>query len=358
MGNEVYRPKRRRGRRLRRLLVALLLAAVVAAIASFFICQKYLVYTDDGVRLDPKAAKAASSGAGTQRPAASPLVVDVEVEIGKADYSAIVTDAGSDLAPLHARYLTADQITAENLKSAAGLVKAAGGDMLVLQMKPASGKLSWKSSVELAEEADVNGTLELADTIAALRDDGIRFGAAVSCLADSALAQAQPELALKTGGTPYSDGSGSWLDPTNKDVQAYIQALCRELSDLGFEEIFCSFLQMPATTADLEIGEDLTRSDAVMAFAAELRRSLRGTDTKLSIICSTDSIAYDRAAQTGQDLALLPRVFDRLCVFTDASTLTMLQEKMTAAYESLDTETRVAPFIPAKRESGCWILTT
>ena len=84
MGNEVYRPKRRRGRRLRRLLVALLLAAVVAAIASFFICQKYLVYTDDGVRLDPKAAKAASSGAGTQRPAASPLVVDVEVEIGKA----------------------------------------------------------------------------------------------------------------------------------------------------------------------------------------------------------------------------------------------------------------------------------
>ena len=126
---------------------------------------------------------------------------------------------------------------------------------------------------------------------------------------------------------------------------------------MGFEEIICSFMQTPATTADLELGEDVTRSDAVMAFAKRIRRELKGKAT-LSVICSVDSVAYDRANLTGQDLALLPRVFDRLCVFTDAATLSMLQDKMTEAFPDLDTETRVVPFIPAKRDAGSWILTT
>ena len=127
---------------------------------------------------------------------------------------------------------------------------------------------------------------------------------------------------------------------------------------MGFEEIYCSFMQMPATTADLELGEDVTRSDAVMGFAHKLRRSLKDTGVKLSVICSVDSVAYDRANLTGQELDLLPRVFDRLCVFTDAATLSLLQDKMTEAYPELDAETRVVPFIPAKRDTGSWILTT
>ena len=53
MAYEVYRPKSRRGRRLWRILLAVVLALVIAVIALFFICQKYLVYTADGVRIDP-----------------------------------------------------------------------------------------------------------------------------------------------------------------------------------------------------------------------------------------------------------------------------------------------------------------
>ena len=96
MSYEVYRPKSRPGKRLRRILTAVLLAAVVAAITLFFVCQKYLVYTANGVRIDPKAASAAAAGS-TPAPEVSPLVVDVEVEIGKTDYSALVTDAGTGL---------------------------------------------------------------------------------------------------------------------------------------------------------------------------------------------------------------------------------------------------------------------
>ena len=358
MAYEVYRPKRRPGRRLPRILAALVLAAVVAVIALFFICQKYLVYTADGVRIDPKAASAAASASATPAPEVSPLVVDVEVEIGKTDYSALVTDAGTGLSAVRGRYLTADQITPENLKSAAVQVKAAGGDTLVLQMKPAGGKLSWKSGVVLADEVNANGTRDLADTFSELRDDGLHLAAAVSCCSDTTLAQARSDLALMSAGMPYSDGSGSWVDPMNEDVQQYLSALCKELADMGFVEIYCSYLQTPATTADLELGEDVTRSDAVMGFAKNLRRALKGTGAKLSIICSVDSAAYYRANLTGQDLARLPRVFDRLCVFTDANTLTLLQGKMTDAYPDLDTDTRVVPFIPAKRDAGSWILTT
>jgi hypothetical protein len=287
----------------------------------------------------------------------TPEVVEVEVEIGKIDYSTLVTDAGTGLSALHGRYLTADQITPEKLKSAAAQIKAAGGDLLVLQMKPAGGKLSWKSTVALADEAGANGTNELQDTLQELRDDGVHFAAAVSCCADTTLAQAKPDLALKSAGMPYADGSGGWVNPMSEDVQQYLAALCQELADMGFEEIFCSYMQLPATTADLELGEDVTRSDAVMGFAKNLRRNLRGS-AKLSVICSVDSVAFDRANLTGQELSLLPRVFDRLCIFTDAATLTLLEGKMTDAYPDLDTETRVVPFIPAKRDAGSWILTT
>ena len=355
MSYEVYRPKSRPGKRLRRILTAVLLAAVVAAITLFFVCQKYLVYTADGVRIDPKAASAAAAGS-TPAPEVSPLVVDVEVEIGKTDYSALVTDAGTGLSEVRGKYLTADQITADNLKSAAAQIKAAGGDTLVLQMKPSGGKLAWKSEVALAEEAGANGAAELKDTIDELRGDGIRFAATVSCCADSLLAQSKSELALKSAGTPYSDGAGGWVNPTDKTVQQYLSDLCRELAEMGFSEIYCSYLQTPTTTADLELGEDVTRSDAVMGFANALRRTVRGAGAKLSIICSVDSVAFDRANLTGQDLTLLPRVFDRLCVFTDAATLSMLQEKMTDAWPELDTETRVVPFIPTVRENGSWVL--
>lgn len=357
MAYDVYRPKSRRGKRLRRILTALLLAAVIAAIALFFICQKYLVYTADGVRIDPKAASAAASAGSTPAPAVTPEVVEVEVEIGKTDYTTLVTDAGTGLSALHGRYLTADQISPENLQAAAAQIKTAGGDLLVLQMKPAGGKLTWKSGVALTDEFGTNGAKELQDTLQTLRDDGVHFAAVVSCCVDTTLASSKPELALKTAGTPYADGSGGWVNPASEDVQQYLSALCKELADMGFEEIFCSFMQTPASTADLELGEDVTRSDAVMGLAKNLRRSLRGTGAKLSVICSVDSVAFDRANLTGQELSLLPRVFDRLCVFTDAATLTLLEGKMTDAYPDLDTETRVVPFIPAKRDAGSWILT-
>ena len=326
-------------------------------IALFFICQKYLVYTADGVRIDPAAA-AAASAAETPRPVVTPEVVDVELVVGKKDYSALVTDAGTGLSAVQGRYLTADQITPEALRSAATRVKAAGGDTLVLQMKPAGGMLSWKSGVALADEIGANGSTELTDVLQELRGDGIHFAAAVSCCVDTKLAQAKDALALTTADTGYADGSGSWVNPANDEVRHYTAELCKELAEMGFEEIYCSYMQLPATTADLDIGEDNTRSDAVMGFANMLRRNLRGTNTKLSIICSVDSAAYDRANLTGQDLSLLPRVFDRLCVFTDANTLSLLQDKMTDAYPELDTETRVVPFIPAKRDAGSWILTT
>ena len=69
-------------------------------------------------------------------------------------------------------------------------------------------------------------------------------------------------------------------------------------------------------------------------------------------------ILADGIANAGQELTLLPRVFDRMCFFTDAATLTLLQEKLTAAYPDLDTQLRVVPFVPAKRDAGCWIVTT
>lgn len=197
------------------------------------------------------------------------------------DYSGIISDAGKDLSELHAQYLTADKITPEGLTRAAASVKAAGGNALVLQMKSPGGTLSWKSGVSEASAYGVNGTAELADAIQSVKGQNIYLVAVVSTCVDSLMAERYAATALQTAsGSAYTDSSGGWVDPYNTFTRTYLVSLCKELRELGFDEVAFSYLQQPLAAAELKYASQSgtpSRTDAVVALAKYLRANLSAT---------------------------------------------------------------------------------
>ena len=336
--NDVYRARRSRGKAWP-VILWILAGLIVLAVILFFAGQKYIVYDSDGslhvvFPIMETAAPVTESG--------QPETVDTELVLEHPDYSGIVSDAGKGLTELHGQYLTADKITPDGLTRAASAVKAAGGNALVLQMKAPGGTLSWKSGVSDAAAYGVNGTAELADAIQAVKGQNVYLVAVVSA-----------------SGSAYTDSSGGWVDPYNTFIRTYLVSLCKELHDLGFDEVAFSYLQQPLSDTEVKYASQSgtpSRTDAVVSLAKYLRANLTATGLRVSAVVSADSILQSKAAQSGQDMAVFPKLFDRVCVFASADNVATLQSAI-AADSSFDAVTRFVPFLAKAPESGSYVTT-
>ena len=157
-----------RGRRtvtdILRFIAIALAVAVVLAVAGALYLQKYLVYTDDGVRLDlPPFLQMFRQEAGGKEPAGSvtppdPGNVSVVVE---PDGSASEPPAEPEQAGFAMQLPVVDVING----AAAGKLAEAGAQALILEMKDASGKLAWHSDDPTAERAEVNAAQSNNDVL-------------------------------------------------------------------------------------------------------------------------------------------------------------------------------------------------
>ena len=166
--------------------------------------------------------------------------------------------------------------------------------------------------------------------------------------------------ALQTAsGSAYTDSSGGWVDPYNTFIRAYLVSLCKELHDLGFDEVAFSYLQQPLSDTEVKYASQSgtpSRTDAVVSLAKYLRANLTATGLRVSAVVSADSILQSRAAQSGQDMAVFPKLFDRVCVFASADNVATLQSAI-AADSSFDAATRFVPFLAKAPESGSYVTT-
>ena len=191
----------------------------------------------------------------------------------------------------------------EDIENAATLSK--GYDGVLVAMKEPNGKLNYVSSIALAADMEVSSADPGRN--AALRamnqEEGLYTVALVSCLRDGRLAQG--ELALKrVSGSPWlDDGDMGWLDPALEEVQGYLIGVCRELADLGFDEILLADCCYP-TSGDLE---DLYpihgKAETLAAFCRRVQGALADHDVKVSIVGQGD--AGEAKSVSGQTLSLL-----------------------------------------------------
>ena len=284
--------------------IAITLAVVVVLVlAGLWFGQKYLVYTDDGLRLELPPFLQSLRGDPTHS-GSRPDPDEIHYTEQPGSSSAPSSDAGEEEPPAPQAAPVALELGLDAVLSgsAAQQLEQAGAQVLVLEMKADSGKLGWPSGQAAAVRAQVNGTQAAADALRQWNAGEVYTVARVCCFRDDSVPYFHNAMALRRAGYNWRDERGlRWLSPANRDAQAYVAALCGELAGLGFDEIVLEDFAFP-TQGNLET---INRGDSydpaqftaqVEAFLTQVSQALEPYGTKLSLRVGRDTLA-------GQDSA-------------------------------------------------------
>ena len=144
----------------------------------------------------------------------------------------------------------------------------------VIDVKDATGYITYRSSVSTAEEIGANGLVRIRDPrsrLAILESHGIHPIARIVVARDPLLAKNKPDWAIRdsvTGGL-WRDGLGdAWVDAFNDSVWTYAADLAAEAVLMGFKEIQFDYVRFPD-----EPPQRLNRTVYPARQAGESRRS-------------------------------------------------------------------------------------
>lgn len=325
-GPDVYR-----GRRKKLNVLGIVFGAIVAllllVVVLFFGLQKYIVFEHDGISVVLPGAESAGTSGG---PGGEGTLTQVNaaLTVTDPDYSSIAASAGEGLSDFTAIFVPAEDVNLSGIGKYVDVMSTYSADALVLEVKPVSGQLVWSSASSTAAAYGLNGSVDLAQLVAALRqeDPDIYLIAQLSCCIDGLLASRSVSSAMVlSNGAPYSDEEGAWVDPYSETVRKYIIELSEELIGLGFDELLYKSLTLPATGAQIGFSVQLsstpTPETAICGLAMELTNALSGYDVPLSAILVTTSLRNGLSEQSGQNLEVFGKLFDRLCSATDSAWL-------------------------------------
>ena len=251
MSRSPYRYSEYRGRngsRFRTVLlfiIALLAVLLAAGVAFLIFLGPYIEYGENGIIIHwPWTLDVTDA---SHPPISSdPLVVDTSpVDIDEEPSLEVEPVEPADPTPAPGPQYTpigVVEVTEAQLRSGMGpdLALAAGGGAIMVEMKDAYGWLAWQSQAPLAANlgtnADDNRT---AQAVRALADSGnFYLVARVTCFRDPILARNHVGPIMTRGGNVWFDKLGlSWTSPANQQAADYLAALCRELADMGFDEV-------------------------------------------------------------------------------------------------------------------------
>ena len=361
------------GRRQRRnywlIPFVLLLGVATLLVVLFYGLQKYASITDDGVKVEFSDVEGASQDSSSNS-VSEKLVFDSvvpEIVFEAPDYSRISATAGRNVKPLRAVYIQASEITQERLENAAASL--VDGNALMLEMKPRSGQLVWRSNAALAVSyglyTDTDFSNSLPTLIPSLKttENGkeIYMVAQISCFIDELLATRSTQYALRTEtGFNYTDENGTWLDPYNAEVRNYIIALARELFDMGFDEVVLADVMHPvgATVQNAE-GETIKAQfmysremstepnpvTAICGFAVYAANELKDRNGLLSIYTDSPQSLVRNNEDSGQNAVLFMKIYDRVFYRTDRYTYTFNLQDMEGSVPFGDIHDRFVPVV-------------
>ena len=266
-GYQEYRG-RGTGRSVLIFIITLLAVLLVAGIAFMVVMGDHIRYTPTGVEIDWPWRD--------QRPTAPPVFSDPVVFESNDIVVTVEPEPGSVYVPrtvLAAVTVTPGQICNGTAVQA---VADAGGNTLVVEMKTGTGRLAWQSPTELAASLYVNAADNgVADAVRELAQGGeLYLVARVHCFGDPFLTNAWIGPLMSRQGRIWYDLYGiSWSSPANQAAADYLSALCRELADMGFDEILLDNAGYPCLgEVDALAIDDNCPKDRTVPVAAFLRR--------------------------------------------------------------------------------------
>lgn len=195
-----------------------------------------------------------------------------------------------------ALYLTVYGIGDREIReSAVKLIEETELNALVIDVKGDRGMIPYKSSIPLSSEIGAQKIITVRDIdnlLKTLKAKGIYTIARVVTFKDNLLAQARPDLAIRThDGTVWKDRENlSWVDPSRKEVWDYNISIAIEAARLGFDEVQFDYVRFPDTKG-LEFSVPNTeenRTRAIYGFLAEAKKRL----TPYNVHLAADIFGY------------------------------------------------------------------
>ena len=277
--------------------IAIALAVVVGLmLAVMLYLQKYLVYTDDGVRLElPPFLQMFRQGEEESNPPGSaslPEPGSVSL-IEEPDVSQQEPDPVPEPNPEPKDVGSALQLSVAEARdgSAAAKLEAAGAQVLVLEVKDQMGQLAWHAEPAIAGWSNVNGPQQAAEALKRWNEGEIYTVARVHCFRDDTVPYYNNNFALRWAGNDwnwYDELGLRWTSPGKEEIRAYNAALCGELAAMGFDEIVLEEFYFPiqGKLDTIRRGESYDSSQftaQVEDFLTKVQEAVEPYGTKISL---------------------------------------------------------------------------
>lgn len=293
---------------------------VVLVLAGIVYCQRYIVYTDEGPKLElppflemfRREKKEPTGSSSLPDPSDVSILIDPDGSQSKPEPEA----------PRETGYILELPVGDVVSGTAAAQLEEAGAEALVLQAKSPSGKLAWHSDLFTADWAEVNAPQSNNDALRQWNEGEWYTIARVCCFRDDSVPYSMNNLALRRGEYNWRDDLGlRWLSPAQEDAKAYIVGLCGELAALGFDEILLEQFHFPTqgNVGNIKQGDryDPARFTGETEYLLEqVRQEVEPYGTKVSLRVERDTLAGEENI-SGVTAALLEQYAHRIWVEED-----------------------------------------
>lgn len=263
--------------------VAAILAVLVVILAGVLVFgQRYLVFRDQGVRLELPFLHQKDD----QKPDPGDVSLEVRPQGDQSGEDQSAQKPGAD----ETEALRAVELPLSAVQDGTALsqLEQAGADALILEMKDSQGSLAWQSGESLAALVTTGGEAVNAALEEWNRGDVYTI-ARVCAFRDNTLPYQDNRVALKAGYGNWRDEEKlRWLDPDSETARAYIVGLCRELAQLGFDEIMLDQCWFPTQGKLDQIVKNGSYADGRFAESvedlfAQLSQAVEPYGTRLSV---------------------------------------------------------------------------
>ncbi len=198
----------------------------------------------------------------------------------------------SKLEGVNALYLPSHCFTERKIDEFVHYAKLAGINAAVLHVKDPHGRIRWKSNnAQAAEIGAVASTGLVENALKQLKTQGIWTIAKLDVFVDHQLVAQKPDMGIIDiqSGKPWSDQMGLyWANPYNQEVWKYNLALCKELVNLGFDEIQFDYIRFPsdgdlsAIEYPLDTGQ-LNKTQCIGKFLESAHAELKPSGVMISV---------------------------------------------------------------------------
>ncbi len=315
-----YRGRRSGGKR----WLVLVLVLILLAAAAFLLAQRYMVYDMDGsYHFELPWFRNDEDGAA-QRTTYHRGAQDLEIVIEKPEDPRVVE--------VHAQELDASLLQggmSRALSELDGTVNA-----VAIRLKTADGDLLYPSALsEAAAAKAVAGSSVSGASVKDLTGSGYHTIARLSALHDSRYAfahmtDAAVEQKAYKNYIWYAPDSSHYLAPEKDAARQYLCNVACEVAELGFDELLFDEFGYPTKGRlnNIKVSErTMSQEEALALLAANLREALSEKNVVLSLEMDEKTVLDGADAKSGQDLAELAGIFDRIYVVTTAEKLDALR---------------------------------